>query len=106
MHALEKDIELMASNSLQFDKFLDKLHRSIQEDMLTMRMEQAEEDDRRNKMEQLENPQAQPSSPEKNNMRSRKTSKSGSKSPNKSIAQDARYQVNADSLQIVDESKM
>ena len=42
MHALEKDIELMASNSLQFDKFLDKLHRSIQEDMLTMRMEQAE----------------------------------------------------------------
>ena len=41
----------MASNSLQFDKFLDKLHRSIKEDMLIMRMEQAEEDDRRNKME-------------------------------------------------------
>lgn len=73
LHALEKDIEVMASNSLLFDKFLDKLHRSIKEDMLVMRMEQAEEDERRNKMEQLENP----SGPEKI-VRSRKSSPSKS----------------------------
>ena len=98
LHALEKDIEIMASNSLQFDKFLERLHRAIKDDMQTMRMEQAEEDDRRNKMEHFENPQT--SSPTKT-IRSRKSSKSGQQSPDASRNQ----VVNADNLQIVDESE-